>query len=150
MLCTVVGSRYLLWLLFVPIMGCCERRSDPVSVFRRKHPAEAKEFSYILPVRTEMYGMIYQMKSVTITGIGASLKAKFGSNPDVRDYADKILDQETNAKGLWEGKLAEYRKVHVRGSAICEYEWTDGKRTETGLLILHDGEILKREPWLTE
>lgn len=36
------------------------------------------------------------------------------------------------------------------GGAVCQYEWSDGKTKETGFLVLKSGEIVKREPWITE
>src|SRR5260370_11216572 len=90
------GTRLCLcWVLSVLVTGCCTTPSDhPVADFRRKHPSEARAYRYIYPVGTDMYDMLFRVKSVTISGIGHSLEQRFGDVPGLADYADRILKQE--------------------------------------------------------
>ena len=62
---------FLLGSILIYLGGCCTNDSlDPVAQFRRRHPIEARAYTYIHPVSTETSAMVFRVKSVTITGIG--------------------------------------------------------------------------------
>jgi hypothetical protein len=146
------GTHFYLWCgLSVLLTGCCTAPNpDPVADFRRKHPSEARAYTHIYPVGTDMYDMIFRVKSVTISGIGHSLKERFGDAATLADYADRILKQEAKAIQEWERLFAQLQAASTNGGFICEYGWSDGKTKETGLLVLKSGDVVKREPWLTD
>ena len=94
--------------------------------------------------------MIYRGKSVAIRGIGSSLKERFSNVPELSTYAEVIVSNETKAFEAWDQRLKDLRKEIASGGAVCEYEWSDGKTRETGILVLKSGEVVKRDAWLTE
>src|SRR3954467_4213847 len=77
--------------------GCCPSAgSDPVALFRLKHPKDCNSYRYISPANTELYDVIFRAKSTVIFEIGNSLKQQFANPPEVAAYADRIVAMETN------------------------------------------------------
>lgn len=92
--------------------GCYTTPSrDAVALYQAKHSQESESFAYIYPVGTKMYDTVFRIKSTTISGIGHSLKEKFGASADVSEYADKVLKQEAKARDDWDKHLLELRNL---------------------------------------
>jgi hypothetical protein len=131
--------------------GCCPSvGSDPVALFRLKHPKDWKKYSYISPANTELCDVIFNAKSLVIYEIGDSLKEKFANPPEIAAYGDRIVAMETKARTAWKKTLDELHEAKAKGGTICQFEWSDGITKETGLLVVSSGEISKRAAWSSE
>jgi hypothetical protein len=86
----------------------------------------------------------------SINGIVVGMKQRFGKFPGVNDYADRILREQVEEKQHVVQYFEELRQASAGGGAICQYEWSDGKTRETGLLVVKSGKVVRREPWLTD
>ncbi len=49
---------------------------------------------------------------------------------------------------MWITQFQELDSASKGGGIICQFEWSDGKTSEMGLLALKDGEVAKRCVWL--
>ena len=92
-----------------------------------------------------MYDTVFRIKSTTISGIGHSLKEKFGASADVSDCADKVLKQEAKARDDWDKHLLELRNL----GTVCEFERVQQSVRSRGLLVLNNGEIVNEDVWTT-
>jgi hypothetical protein len=130
--------------------GCQTSPEKAVVQFRRHHAREAAGFTYIYPVNTEMFDIIFRMKSATISGIGHSLKDRFSDNSAIASYASIILKQENVASEEWQRLMDDLELEVAQGGVICEFEWKDGTTREVGLLVLKGRRIVRRQPWFTD
>jgi len=72
-------------------------------------------------------------------------------NPaEATQYADRVLDHDGDVFRKFDGDLRSLKQAAGSDGALCQYKWSDGKITETGFLVLRQGDIVKRDPWLTE
>ncbi len=139
--------------LLVTLLGGCATGpagNDAVSVYRRKHPAEAAKYVYIYPISTDTYTMIASVQSGTVLGIATTLRQKFSDVPQVVRYAETIVQEEAAATQNRNSYFDSLRVASLDGGVICEFESYDGKATEIGLMVLRAGEIVKRDVWRTE
>jgi hypothetical protein len=131
--------------------GCCTTQpNDPVALFRRTNPTEAKQYAYLHEINLDAYSMLIGERLGSINGIVVGMKQRFGEVPGVNEYADRILRQQVEEKMHVAQYFDELRQVSAGGGAIFQYEWSDGKTRETGLLVVKSGKVVRREPWLTD
>jgi hypothetical protein len=125
------------------------KSGDPVLVFRQRHPVEARSYSQLYPVSLKSYRELAQLRSDRVGDIIAVAKQKYADVPGLNDYADGILKADTEMWQNVERYLADVGEALPDESSLYEFEWTDGKKIETGLLVLRSGEIAKRKVWTT-
>jgi hypothetical protein len=131
--------------------GCCTTRcwNDPVAQYRKKHPDEARRYSVLNPVNLVTYAEVagWAMGSTTFT---RQLREKFGHVQGVNEFADQAVKNEFEAKQLFTTLFRGLEQAASGGGVVCQFEWSDGKTKETGLLAIRSGEVVKRERFLRE
>jgi hypothetical protein len=139
-------------LLFILVLaGCCtDPTYGPVAEFRRKHPEEAKRFSALYPTSLSAYGILLGDRMAQFNAVLAGMKQRFGDTPGLKDYADQSAAELGGQARHALDHFSDLVAKSSNGGALCEYEWSDGKIKETGLLILKGGEVIEKESWLTE
>ena len=138
----------LLLLLF--LAGCCSTNHVAVREFQHKHPGEFKKYAYILPIKLDTYRALVGERQAAVSGVISGMKQKFGNVQGVNDYAEEVFREEGAER---RSTIELYRKLEglsENGGAICQFEWSDGKTKEIGLLVLKSGEIIERLPWLAD
>jgi hypothetical protein len=145
-------NTFSIWsIMLLLTSGCCTTQpSDPIALFRRTNPTEAKQYAYLHEINLDAYSMLIGERLGSINGIVVGMKQRFGEVPGVNEYADRILRQQVEERQHVVQYFEELRQASAGGGAICQYEWSDGKTRETGLLVVKSGRVVKREPWLTE
>jgi hypothetical protein len=134
--------------------GCATSDPKPsdahLARFKKNHPVEAAAYTHLYPVNLENYKVLDQLRSDKAGDIIVVMKQKFSEVPEVGDYADRLLKTDDEMWKNAERNIAELGEAFAPGSALYEFEWTDGRRSETGLLVLKSGEIAKREVWTSQ
>jgi len=150
--CEGVSVRYLHCWLALLTAGCCSTAGafNPVAEFQKKHPAESKNYEYIHPTSLDIYYILYGTDSGRIVSIATTIKQRFGAMPGVTQYADRVLEQDGDVFRKLDGDFRSLKHAAADGGTLCQYKWSDSKITETGFLVLRQGDIVKRDPWLTE
>jgi hypothetical protein len=138
-------------LLYLMIAGCATVQPiDPVQEFRRKHPEQADHFQHLAPIGLESYRMLTGAATGRVTGIAMTLKERFGDSEKIANYAQAILNREALLVKKRTEFFKELEQLLSAGGKLYEFIWSDGKTEETGLLVLQNGEIVKRESWLID
>jgi hypothetical protein len=138
------------WLLLIAVGCCSTKEREPVATYQIKHPDEAKKFIYLNPVNLNTYRCMLGDQEGWVGSIVTSLRKKFPDVPGVQEFANQQLKEEASETAAEIDKFKDFEKASTNGGAICQFEWDDGKTHEIGLLVLKDGEIVRRDVWLTD
>jgi hypothetical protein len=114
-------------------------------LFRKKHPTESSAYENIAPASLGAYkGIVNAFKEVQL-GIASGIKNRFADNSNVVNYATNISKDAMAIQQRWDKAFADLDEASTNGGVICQFDWSDGKKKETGLLVLRSGEIIKRD-----
>jgi hypothetical protein len=131
--------------------GCATpnpKPADPeLARFKEDQPREAAAYTHLYAVNLENYKVLDQLRSDKAGDIIVVMKQKFPEVTEFGDYADRLLKTDDEMWKNVERNVAELGEACAPGSALYEFEWNNGIRVETGLLILKSGKIAKREVW---
>jgi hypothetical protein len=134
--------------------GCATSDPKPsdaqLARFKKNHPGEAAAYTHLYPVNLGNYKVLDQLRSDKAGDIIVVMKQKFSEVPEVGDYADRLLKTDDEMWKNVERNVAELGEACAPDRALYEFEWTDGRRVETGLLVLKSGQIAKREVWTSQ
>jgi hypothetical protein len=135
--------------IFLIAAGCCSVSTyKPIADFREKNPADFHKYTYLNPVNLNTYLGLSAFDHGFDSGQISSMKKHYGSVPGLNEYADKLLKDEAAERKMWITQFQELDSASKGGGIICQFEWSDGKTSEMGLLALKDGEVAKRCVWL--
>jgi hypothetical protein len=133
------------------LSGCCTLvPANPVAQFKQMHPKEAGRFSVLYPTSLDTYSILLGERMAKINGIVTGMKQRFGAYPGVAAYAEKTLSELGAETRHAIEHLEELEKKSSGGGVVCQYQWRDGETKETGLLVIKHGEIIYKEPWVTD
>jgi hypothetical protein len=134
--------------------GCATpnpKPADPeLAGFKKNHPAEAAAYTHLYAVNLKNYKVLDQLRSDKASDVVVVMKQKFSDTPELGGYADNLLKTDDEMWKNVERNVAELGEACAPGSTLYEFEWTNGLRVETGLLVLKSGEIAKREVWTSQ
>ena len=140
----------LLWLGL--LAGCCgiPASYQPVAEFRRKHPKECERYAYLNPISLETYVIIWGERAGAYSYILEEAKRLFGETEGVKQFVESMAEREGKDRRLILEFFGDLESTSSGGGAVCQYEWSDGKTREVGFLVLKAGDVIKREPWITD
>ena len=75
------------------------------------------------------------------------MKREFAGVPGVKEFADKQESEEAKDRRNTLDKYKEFELLSGNNGAICQYEWEYKGINDFGLLVLKDGDIVKRDSW---
>lgn len=141
----------LLGLLFVA-SGCCSNKicHSAVREFKKKHPEEFKRYTFIYPITLATHMALVGDRIADVCGIAERLQEQFGSVPGIAEFAEDIIKQEKLLRQRTIQSARELERLKGDDGAICQFEWSDGFTKEVGLLVIRNGEIVKRDAWFIE
>jgi hypothetical protein len=132
--------------------GCCSvpKNYDPIMAFQRKHPKEFAKYIYINPAVPDSYGSVVALNYGFFSGGVDGLEHHFADRPQDSAFVKRWVQTE----GRFYQKQIDYfrglSKEVSKGGAVCQYRWSDGKTEEFGFLVLKSGDVIRREPWITD
>jgi hypothetical protein len=129
--------------------GQIDSEASAIGQFRAKHPSDAKNYIYIHPTTTEIAENWLTIHEAIFLSELRRLKRRFPDNVDVDQYADSMITQTRTMELRTFDWIKEFKAASSNGGVLCDYEWTDGKTQEDGVLVIRSGDIVKREPWVT-
>ena len=121
-----------------------------VGEFRRKHPADFQKYAYLNPVNLDTYRELLGFEQGLHSGQIAGLRKRFESVPGVNDLSERQLRADATDRQVWITGFQDLESASSGGGVICQFEWSDGKTSETGLLAIKNGEVVKRDVWLVD
>lgn len=130
--------------------GCCTTSNEPVRRFSKEHPREFKTYKYILPIHLATYDMLVGERLAAVQGIVDGMRSNSGHVPGVTNYAHVVMRREGEYRRKTIELHQKWEEMSQYGGAICQFEWSDGKTREIGILVLKSGEIVDRQPWFVE
>lgn len=138
--------------LLVLMAGCCRVPESyrPVAEFQRKHPEEFGKFAYLNPISLNTYRAVWGMKAGEASYLLDETERRFGNIDGVKEFVNRMAKREGDDRQRIVEFFRELEAASSGGGAVCQYEWSDSKTRETGFLVLKSGEIIKREPWVTD
>jgi hypothetical protein len=116
--------------------------------FSRKEPSGLSQMRISQPVNLNTYRGLSGFDHGFDSGQISSMKKHYGSVPGLNEYADKLSKDEAAERKMWITQFHELESASKGGGIICQFERSDGKTSEMGLLALKDGEVVKRCVWL--
>jgi hypothetical protein len=138
------------WLLL--IVGCCAipDAHRPVAEFQRKHPAEFRKYTYLNPISLNTYKAVWGERAGATGYMLGEIHRRFGNVDGVKEFVKAMRQRESEDRQRILTFCRDLEEAGSNGGAVCQYEWSDGKSKETGFLVLKSGEVVKREPWLSD
>lgn len=138
-------------IIAISLAGCCTvpKQDNQVSQFRCKHPTEAKKYVYLNPISLDTYYATFGWGKGS-EYVETNLKEKFGSNPEINEFADKAIKTQRDWNDLLMQLFKRLESASSNGGVICQYKLNDGIIEEIGFLVLKSGEIVKQEPLITD
>ena len=132
--------------------GCCSLPMNylPVTEFRQKHPKEFEKYAYLNPISLNTYRAIWGEKAGAASYILDETERRFGKTDGVKEFVKKMAEREGEDRRRIVELFHDLESASSGGGAVCQYEWSDGKTRETGFLVLKSGDVIKREPWVTD
>lgn len=134
--------------------GCATSKPKPADPeldhFKKNHPGESAMYTHLYAVNLANYKVLDQLRSDKASDIVVVMKQKFSDTPELGGYADNLLKTDDEMWKNVERNVAELGEACAPGSTLYEFEWNNGLRVETGLLVLKSGEIAKREVWTSQ
>jgi len=143
-------TKLVVAITFVLVHGCCTLPESYQAIleFQHKHPNEARKFEYIYPIDLEVCAGFYDVG--TADYILWQLDQRFGDKKEIQQFI-KEMQQRLNENVE---RVVEFvdrmKKLASGGGVICQYRWHDEEKIETGFLVIKSGEIIHREPEITE
>jgi hypothetical protein len=144
--------RLLLVLICTVLAGCSAGgpRSSVHACLRPSVP-DASYYRQIYPIDYTVYEQLVGLRTITVIQNAEAFEQQFGKDcPGVIGLASTIIKNERILWGEIVKRGNELRTHESQGATLCWFEWTDGKRTEQGVVALKKGQILDREVWLSE
>lgn len=130
------------------ILGC--KSPDHVAAlteFRRKNPDEARLYKYVYPITLDTFRVMLGDKYASVADIALTLKERFGDTTTVKAYAENVLNRQAKERRQSIDHLRDLEGAASGGGFVCQFEWSDGKTREIGLLVIKSGTVIKREVW---
>jgi len=144
----------LLWSLccLTLLAGCCgtPRSHGPIAEFERKHPEEFEQYAYLNAISLDTYKAVWGEKAGAASYILDETERLFGKTDGVKDFVKRMAEREGENRRRILAFFRELEDSGAGGGVVCQYEWSDGETRETGFLVVKSGEIIKREPWVTD
>ena len=134
------------------VAGCCSipEAYRPVAEFQRKHPQEYRKYAYLNPISLNTYKCVWADGADLYGTILQETRRRFGENDVVKEFINRMSRHAMENRERILNFCRDLEQASSNGGAICQYEWSDGKTRETGFLVLKFGEVVMREPWITD
>lgn len=134
------------------ITGCARSPapSAAVAAFKNKHPGEFGNYVYLNPISGDSYAMGWNLAAGEFNATLKEIDQRCGTNAEMKTFVEKVLHEQAADTVNINRHFGDFKKAASDGGTICEYEWNDGKTRETGMLIIKSGEVIRRDPWITE
>jgi len=144
------AMEYLSFLFFVILASGCSRTSEPqaISEFQRKHPEEAKLFVRLYPVDLDLLREMLGHEALSVQDLADDFKREFANVPGVREFVEQKEREHQEASAGRFRAFNELEALASNGGLVCQYERNDGQESEVGLLVLNNGDIIKRDEWI--
>ena len=132
--------------------GCCSapRNYRPIAEFKRKHPEEFVKYAYLNPISFNTYKAVWGEKAGAVSYVLDETERRFGKTDGVKEFVKRMSEREGEDRRRILEFFRELETAGSGGGAVCQYEWSDGKTKETGFLVLKSGEVIRREPCVTD
>lgn len=132
--------------------GCCviPVSHRPIAEFKQKHPDEYRQFAYINAISLETYKAVWGAKAGAISHVLDEAERRFGETGGIKSFVNQMAEREGEDRRQMLEFFRELEDAGAGGGAVCQYEWSDGKTREVGFLVVKSGDIIKREPWITD
>jgi hypothetical protein len=121
-----------------------------VAEFRRKCPLEFRKYSYLNPISLDTYKSVWGDGAWTSSMILGETERRFGSNQDVKEFVKSMSEHAAQNREAFLKHCHDLEIAATNAGTICQYQWSDGTKTEAGFLVLQSGEVVMRKPWFTE
>ena len=132
--------------------GCCSNKISHSAVreFQQRHPEEFKRYAFIYPITLATHMALAADRMSDVCGIAEKLQEKYGSVPGISEFAQDIIKQENVIREKTIKSAHEMERLIGNNGAICQFEWSDGVTKEVGLLVIRNGQVLKRDVWFLD
>jgi hypothetical protein len=124
--------------------------SKPVQQFQRKHPDDYRKFTYLNPISLDTYYAVSGLQAGSTNHILGEMEQRFSATNGVREFVSTMSRREAEDRQRLIDSFRNLESLSADGGAICQYKRDDGKTREIGFLVLKNGEIVAREPWITD
>ena len=129
--------------------GCSQQSgSNPISEFQKKHPEDAKMFVHIYPVNLDLFREMVGGRALAIQRLAKDLKQEFGNIQGVKEFVEQKEHEDRESRNKEFSEFDELKRLSENGGLVCEYEWNNKEESEVGLLVLKNGDIIKRDEWI--
>jgi len=137
------------WLFLVVIASGCSRPSEfkAITEFREKHPDDAKLFVHIYPVNLDLFREMLGGRALSIQTFAHGLEREFDKVQGVKEFAEQKEREDREDRNTQYKEYQELERLSENGGLVCEYEWNNKEVLEVGLLVLKNGEVIKRDEW---
>ena len=124
------------------------RRTAVAEFLNRQLPQRRKEYVYVYPVGRDEWRLEFRFYVITMAAKIGLVESRFANVHGMQDYIQALRTKLRRGRELWNRDLDEMTEAS-EGGALCEYKWTNGKKTELGLMAIREGRIVKRFPFST-
>lgn len=132
--------------------GCCSAPKNyrPIAEFKQRHPKEFGKYAYLNPISFNTYRAVWGEKAGVVSYVLDETERRFGKTDGVKEFVKRMADREGEDRRRILEFFRELENASSGGGVVCQYEWSDTKTRETGFLVLRSGEVIKREPLVTD
>ena len=141
---------------FLFVIGCttslqnASLEPDAISVFRRNHPEIARHYLLLREANIDRYFDLWRIEAGIAQTTMQRLKEEFGHVEGVVTFADRVsAGEKEKIENLRKEILALKRAADGEGK-LCEFEYSFNGEREWGVLVLRNGEIVKRVVWAND
>jgi len=138
--------------LLLMAAGCCSNKisHNAVREFQQRHPEEFKRYAFIYPITLATHMALAADRMSVVCGIAERLQNEYGSVPGISEFVQDIIKQENVIREETIKSAHELERLMGNDGAICQFEWSDGFTKEVGLLVIRNGQVLKRDVWFID
>lgn len=132
--------------------GCCSQRISHSAVreFQHRHPEEFRQYAFLNPITLATHMALAADRMSDVCGIAEKLQEKYGSVPGISEFAQDIIKEENAVRERTIKSAHEMERLMGNDGAICQFGWSDGVTKEVGLLVINNGQVVKRDVWFID
>lgn len=101
------------------------------------------------PIDIASYSALWSEPVGESRGDLEAIRDRFGTNEDLRSYVQRVIELQSKEKQQMEKMFADLSNAAIGGS-VCQYEYVADGLKETGILVVKNGDVIRRESMLTE
>jgi hypothetical protein len=144
----ICGTAVMTWRVVSRLSG--DRAQEEVAAFRRTHPEESRQFTEMRPASLRAAMMLVVENNTDAASVAQSIKRKWGNVSGVSEYADNVILQETEKLDRIHRMVEDFERDTANGGVPFDYVRRDDSTEETGLLVLKDGNILRKTVFVSQ